>query len=58
MIRHLGLGVVLVSIALGLSACGGGSSGATPPRTTSGPRAPDVVGSRRGVRGRDGSGHD
>ena len=40
MIRHLGLGVVLVSIALGLSACGGGSSGATAPRPTSGPAPP------------------
>ena len=58
MIRHLGLGVVLGSIALGLSACGGGSSGATPPRTNVRSRAPDLVGSRRVVRRRDGSGHD
>ena len=44
MIRHLGLGVVLGSIALGLSACGGGSSGATPPRTTGGPAPPTSSG--------------
>ena len=44
MIRHLGLGVVLGSIVLGLSACGHGSSGAAPPRTTSGPAPPTSSG--------------
>jgi hypothetical protein len=44
MIRHLGLGVVLGSIVLGLSACGGGSSGATSPRTTGGPAPPTSSG--------------
>ena len=49
MIRHLGLGVVLVSIALGLSACGGGSSGAAAPRPTTGPAPPTSSGPDVGV---------
>ena len=42
--RLVVLGVVLGTIALGLSACGHGSAGATPPRITPGPAPPTSSG--------------